>query len=77
MMHIREFLHKIRWDPNEDSEMYTVVYLDFGEEREIPYAAITDISTNFMTVNRAGQEVDIPLHRIRKVKKEGRVVWHR
>ena len=73
----REFLKKIEWDKREDPGQYTVVYLDFGKPVEMPYQSIVDVSENFMTVLRNGKESDVPLHKIRQIKKQGTVVWQR
>lgn len=77
MIPIREFLNKIKWDKREKPESYTLVYLDFGKPVEVPYLSIKELDENFMVVLRNGKEAEIPLHRIRKVKKEGAVVWER
>jgi uncharacterized protein (UPF0248 family) len=77
MIPAREFLTKIKWDTREDPAQYTIRYLDFGKPIDIPYAAIKDISQNFMTVLREGKESDILLHNIRQIKKAGAVAWQR
>lgn len=75
-MYIGDLLNKIRWDKNLKLEEYTIVYFDrIAETRfEVPLTAISR-KGNFFIINRNGQEVNIPLHRIRQVKRNGKVVW--
>ena len=75
MITIKELLNKIKWDKRENPEDYTLYYLDRIEKKlkKIAYADITNIEGNFMLVGDA----EIPLHRIKEVKKKGKLVWSR
>jgi len=78
MITIREFLNKIKWDNRENPEDYSIVFIDLGKEKEILYKDIQKIEGNWMTLfNDKGEEVEVPLHRVRKVKKKGNIVWER
>jgi len=77
MQTIKDFINKIKWDKRENPEDYYLVYVDFGKEKEIPYTAIKRLEGNFMVLERDGEEIEIPLHRIRKVKKKGKIIWQR
>lgn len=76
MIPIQELLNKIKWDPREKPEQYSLVYLDLGRLVEIPYKEVT-IEGADMIIKKEGKRVEIPLHRIRQVKKAGVVVWSR
>lgn len=78
MMYIGDFLNKLRWDKNLKAEEYTIVYFDRIAEKSFE-VLFTEIGreSNFMLIRRNNQEVHIPLHRIREVRRNGNVVWER
>ena len=78
MMYIGDLLNKIRWDKRLKAEEYTLIYFDRIAEKsfEAPFNAISR-SGNFMIIKRNGQDASIPLHRIREVRRNGKVVWER
>ncbi len=77
-MYIGDFLNKIRWDKNLKPEEYTLVYFDriLAKGFEVPFTEISRRGS-FMILRRDGQEVAIPLHRIRQVTRNGVVIWER
>ena len=77
MQTILEFLNKIRWDKRENPEDYVLVYVDLRKEKEISYSQIKRLEGNFMVLDRENEEVEIPIHRIREVRKKGKTVWKR
>ncbi|MBW2995723.1 DUF504 domain-containing protein [Candidatus Woesearchaeota archaeon] len=89
MQTIKDLINEIKWDPKRNPKDYVLIYIDFGKEKEIPYTAIKRLEGNFMVLQREGtrpsasegdsslEEVEIPLHRIRKVKKQGKLIWQR
>ncbi len=80
MIFIKDYLDKIRWDDRMKPEEYTLVYLDRNkDEKEVPYKEIVEIGDDYIKVEREGNKgvVEIPMHRIRKIKKSGFVVWQR
>lgn len=79
MITIKELLNRIRWDPQEHPEEYALFYHDRIKDwlEEIAFAEIKRIEDNFMILFKEGKEINIPLHRIRKVKKKGELVWER
>ena len=79
MITIQDLLDKIKWDENLKEEEYTIGYED-RKAGKINFIAFTDIKKTeqgFMTIERAGVDVEIPIHRIKVVKKKGEVVWQR
>lgn len=76
-MRERDVLNKIKWDDNENPGDYTVGYKDFEDIKEIRYDDIKRVEDEFMIVDVDGKESNIPLHRIRVIKKKGEVVWQR
>jgi uncharacterized protein (UPF0248 family) len=79
MQYIVDLINKIKWDENENPGDYVIGYEDriSKEIIEIKFTEIKKIEDNFMVLERDLEEVNIPLHRIRIVKKQGKVVWER
>ena len=78
MISITDLLNKIKWDKQEHPEDYTLAYYDRVEEtlKEIKLTRVT-IEEGFMKTRIKGKDVSIPLHRIRKVRKKGELIWKR
>lgn len=77
-MYIGDLLNKIKWDPKENPKDYAIVYYDrlLNKMLEVPFTSISRDGMFFIiTVNN--QQVSIPLHRIRQVKKKELVIWQR
>lgn len=66
-------LNKIKWDKNLNPNEYSLVYLDFNRKVEIKFNEIKEISKNFISL----EDKEIPLHRIREIRKKGEVIWKR
>ncbi len=77
MRPVQDVLNQIKWDKRLHPEEYTIEYLDFGKLVSIPYTSIKELEGAFMIVVKNGEEIPIPLHRIRIIKKNGEVVWQR
>ena len=79
MIPIKDLLNKIKWDKKEHPEEYSMYYLDRISENliKVDFNQIKRVEGNFMILEREGEEVSVPLHRIREVKKKGAVVWKR
>lgn len=75
MLPIKDLLNKIKWNSKEKKEDYETVYWDrvSGKEIRIKYEEIKDFDNEFF---RFG-ESEIPLHRIKKVYKKGKLIWER
>lgn len=78
MITIKELLDKIKWDKNERPEDYVLLYLDLGKLKELELIKVKSADKLFMTVEKDdGTVVEIPLHRIRMVKRRGETIWQR
>lgn len=79
MITIKELVNKIRWDKRETPSDYTVGYEDRVLKKviEVPYTAIKRIEGGFFIIEKEGRETDIPLHRVKRLKKQGKTVWKR
>ena len=66
-------LNKIKWDKNLNPNEYSLIYLDFNKKREIKFTEIKEIIKNFICL----QDKEIPLHRIKEIKKNNRIIWKR
>lgn len=78
MQTIKSFINKIKWDKRENPEDYALFYYDRILDRlvELPYGKILKLEGNFMIIDNE-EESNIPLHRVKKVMKQGKVVWER
>jgi len=76
MIPIRDLLNKIKWDKRQNPKDFTIFYFDriTKENKEIKYASIKKIEDNFLILD---EETNIPLHRIRLVKRKNITVWKR
>jgi uncharacterized protein (UPF0248 family) len=79
MMPIQDLFNKLKWDPNENPFLYTFFYFDrvANKLREVKYKDIAEVKDGYMTIVKEEGEAQIPLHRIRVVKKGAEVVWER
>ncbi len=79
MMTIHDLLTKIKWDKSEKPEEYVFLYYDRLEDnlKELTFTQIKSIQHDFLSVDIDGELVDIPLHRIKKVRRKGRTIWER
>ena len=78
-MKARDLINKILWDKNEDKEEYEVGIIDrFTKEIGfIPARNIQSMEGRFLLVRNEHGITEIPAHRLRKVKKKGKIVWAR
>jgi len=77
MQTIKNLINKIKWDKRENPSDYTLFYIDLRKKKELAYSSIKRLEGNFIVIERDNEEVEIPMHRIREVKKKGIVVWKR
>ena len=79
MISINDLLNKIKWDKNLNPEEYSLFYFDRIRKVliEIKYKDVKRIEKSFMILERDKEEVNIPLHRVRKVEIKGKLVWER
>lgn len=77
MQPIQDLINKIKWDKRENPSNYSLIFIDLGKEKEIYYTDIKRLEGNFMILINNDEEVEVPLHRIRKVKKKGKIIWER
>ncbi|MBW2999356.1 DUF504 domain-containing protein [Candidatus Woesearchaeota archaeon] len=79
MQPIIDLINKIKWDKKENPEDYSLFYSDrfMDEFKEIKFTEIKRTEDSFLVIEREGEEVYIPTHRIHYVKKKGVIVWKR
>jgi len=75
MISCLEILNKIKWDKNLDKENYYIYYLDNINKKliEIKFVKIKELSKNFITL----EDKEIPLHRIKEIRKKDKLIWKR
>ncbi len=78
MITIKDLLNKIKWDKREKPEDYLIFYYDRVLDKLI-HINFKDmlIKDDYIILIKDNEEINIPLHRIRKVMKKGEVIWER
>jgi uncharacterized protein (UPF0248 family) len=82
MLPIHKLLSRIRWDPRFRAGRFELGYFD-RRARCILTVALeaihfpTDRPRIFELVDEAGERHRIPFHRVRRVTRDGRVIWER
>lgn len=79
MEYILDLLNKIKHDGSENPKDYTIHYYDRIEDslKELKFEKIKKIEPPFLEVLKNNEIINIPLHRIKKVRKKGKIVWKR
>ncbi|MBW3023192.1 DUF504 domain-containing protein [Candidatus Woesearchaeota archaeon] len=77
-MNAKEMLNKIKWSDKEP-EKYLIFYADRKSEKlaKVAFREINNFEGNFLVVEKDGKETEIPLHRIREIRKQEKLVWRR
>ncbi|MHC1580551.1 DUF504 domain-containing protein [Methanopyrus sp.] len=73
---LREIISKMLYDPREDPSRYVFYVVDRGAAsrlREVRGDEIERVERGFLRVYGA----EIPLHRVVRVVRDGRVIWER
>jgi uncharacterized protein (UPF0248 family) len=82
MIPIHELLSRIRWDKEFGRGDFVIGYYDRIEDRiiRVPMREISfepGDHFDFELTDREGVLHSIPLHRIKEVRKDGELIWHR
>ncbi len=77
MIYILDLLNKIKWDKNLNQNEYSIIYLDFNKKKEIKFTKIKEFNNLTLIIGSENKEIEIPLHRIREIKKSGQIIWKR
>jgi len=79
MIYIRDLLNKIKWDPNEHPKDYTILYYDRIKKanKKLKFDYIKEIDSIFILVEVDDKKINLPIHRIREVRKDGKLIWKR
>ncbi len=75
MVPIIDLLNKLKWSSEGKKEVYELCYYDriTGKEKRIEYKNIKGFDNQFFNLG----DKEIPLHRIKKVYKNGKLIWER
>lgn len=81
MMPIQDLLNRIRWDDAFAAAEFEIGYLDRQWQRivRLPLAELwfeAEDHFAFHCYDRHGEEHAVPLHRIKDVYRNGRLIWH-
>jgi len=79
MVTIKQLLDRIKWDERLNPEDFRVYYLDRIEKKlkEVRYVDIKRFEQGVIIIERNGKEINIPMHRIKRVTKAGFTFWKR
>lgn len=82
MIPIRALLDRIRWDPAFGQGDFVIGYYDRVRRAivEVPLARIQFDPGNrfsFTAFDADGTAHDVPLHRVREVRRDGVLIWQR
>jgi len=80
MITIKSILNKIKWDKNLNPDDYMLYYLDRISKtlKKMKYSDIIRTEGTFIIINNdKGEEINLPMHRIRRVEEKGKAIWER
>lgn len=82
MQPIQDLLHRICWDEEFGKSEFVIGYYDrvAGRLVEVPLKSVSFDSEDpfrFQLVDEEGESHAIPLHRIKVVYRDGRLIWER
>jgi len=75
MISCLNILNRIKHDKNLNKEEYLIYYLDNIDKRliEIKFNEVKEISKNFISL----EDKEIPIHRIKEIRKKEKLIWKR
>lgn len=78
-MMLKDLINKIKWDKKEKPELYSLFYIDrfTKKKKEIKYNNLKRIEGTFLVIEQDSEEIEIPMHRIKEARKEGKLIWSR
>jgi uncharacterized protein (UPF0248 family) len=82
MIPIQDLLHRIQWDPEFGGGDFVIGYFDrrLGDIIKVPFQRISlepGSTFSFELFDELGKARMIPLHRVRAVWHDGKLIWHR
>jgi uncharacterized protein (UPF0248 family) len=74
-----DILNKIKWDKSENPKETFVFYFDRIKNQllKIPFESIKEIGKSFIMIEKDGEEVEIPIHRIKEIRRNSKLIWSR
>ena len=79
MQTIKDLLNKIKLDKRENPKIYSIFYFDriIKKLNKFPFINIKKLEGSFIIIERNNEEINVPMHRIRKVTRNNIIVWER
>ena len=82
MMPIQDLLNRIRWDEEFGRAMFIIGYYDRVTDSivRVPFERIhmeEGVHFAFEAIESDGSVHSVPLHRVREVWRNGKLIWHR
>ena len=74
-----ELLNKVKWDKSENHKEYILAYQDRFKPTniEIPLSEVIAVEQLAFTIRVGNDDVEVPMHRLRKIYKRGLLLWSR
>ena len=82
MIPIQDVLHRIQWDPEFGNAGFTIGYYDRVDDEiiRVPFRRVhfaPGEHFSFDAVDEDGTTRMVPLHRVREVWRNGKLIWQR
>lgn len=82
MIPVHKLLSRLRWDPRFRAGKFEIGYYDRLQNRilVVPFEAIRFLTATpfvFEVYDDEGEVHRIPFHRVRRVYRDGRIIWER
>jgi uncharacterized protein (UPF0248 family) len=78
MVMVFQVLNRLRWKGGLDKSEIVILHRGAPQDRKaIKGSQTTGLDRHYFYYAEGGREATIPLHRIRKVILEGKVIWER
>lgn len=76
---VLDILKDVFKHPIETRKQYIIEYYDelLKMHKKITHAVIRKLEHTYLVIERKGEEVFIPVHRIHKIHSEGKVLWQK
>ena len=75
MPNVQEMLNRIKLF-EQDSSVYTLLYIDrFKNLKELKFSDIKKIDNNSVLFDDGGEEVEMPIERVKKVCRKDECLW--
>lgn len=72
-----ELLNRIKSNSKENHSEYTLSYEEKAKNIEISLTEVVFLNQLAFTIRQGHEDVEIPMHRLRKIYKRGLLLWNK